>query len=72
MTSPRRKATYDDLCRVPEQFVAEIVDALARTLEVYRSESGRRVVASTHGGSKRIRSEPFDAIDLDISRWWTE
>ena len=49
-----------------------IVDALARTLEVYRSERGRWVVASRHGGSERIRAEPFDAIDLDISRWWTE
>src|SRR5687767_14448562 len=26
MSSPRRKATYDDLCQVPEPFVAEIVD----------------------------------------------
>src|SRR5438045_7678434 len=26
MSSPRRRATYDDLCRVPDHMVAEIVE----------------------------------------------
>ena len=49
-----------------------IVDPLARTLEVYHLERDRWVVASTHGGSERVRPEPFDAVELDIARWWLE
>jgi Uma2 family endonuclease len=49
-----------------------IVDPLARTLEVYRLEGGRWVVASTHGGAEEVRAEPFDAVALDMRRWWRE
>ena len=49
-----------------------LVDPLARTLEVYRLESARWVVVSTHAGADRIRAEPFDAIELDPGRWWLE
>jgi Uma2 family endonuclease len=49
-----------------------LVDALARTLEVYRLEKGRWVVASTHSDSERARVEPFEAIELELGRWWLE
>jgi len=49
-----------------------IVDPILRTLEVYRIESGRWVVASTHGGDDLVRAEPFDAVELEITRWWLE
>ena len=49
-----------------------IVDPLMRTLEVYRLEGGRWAVASTHGGQEVVRAEPFDAIEIDIGRWWLE
>jgi len=49
-----------------------IVDPILKTLEVYRLESGRWVVASTHGGDDLVRAEPFDAVELDIVRWWLE
>jgi Uma2 family endonuclease len=49
-----------------------LVDALAKTLEVYRLDNGHWVVASTHAGGERIRAEPFAAVELDISRWWLE
>jgi Uma2 family endonuclease len=49
-----------------------LVEPLAKTLEVYRLESGRWVVASTHAGSERVRAEPFDAAELEIARWWLE
>ena len=49
-----------------------IVDPGPRTLEVYRLEDGRWVVASTHAGSMAARAEPFDAVELDMSRWWRE
>jgi len=49
-----------------------LVEPLARTLEVYRLEAGRWVVASNHGGDERVRAEPFDAVELDLARWWIE
>ena len=49
-----------------------IVDPIARTLEVYRLESQRWIVASAHGGSERLRVEPFHAIEIDIGRWWID
>ena len=49
-----------------------MVDPLARTLEIYRLEADRWIVASTHAASERVRPEPFDAMELDIGRWWLE
>ena len=49
-----------------------LIDPLARTLEVYRLESDRWVVASTHGASDAVRAEPFDAVELQLARWWLE
>lgn len=46
-----------------------LVAPLAHTLEVYRLEAGRWVVAQTLGGPDTVRAEPFDAIELDLSRW---
>jgi len=37
---------------------------------VYRLESDRWVVASTHGGGDHVRAELFDAIEIDVARWW--
>ncbi len=47
-----------------------LVDPILRTLEVYRLEGERWVVAGTHGGEERVRAEPFETIELDLSRWW--
>jgi Uma2 family endonuclease len=49
-----------------------IVDPILRTLEVYRLEDGRWIVASTHAGAEQVRAEPFQAIALDMRRWWRE
>jgi Uma2 family endonuclease len=49
-----------------------MVDPILRTLEVYRLEDSRWLVASTHGGVDRVRAEPFDAVELQMSRWWLE
>ena len=49
-----------------------VVDPILRTLEVYRLEGDRWVVASTHGGAEEVRAEPFDAISLDLRPWWRE
>lgn len=47
-----------------------IVDPILRTLEAYRLEGERWVVASTHGSDERVRAEPFEAIEVDLGRWW--
>lgn len=43
-----------------------------QTLEVYRLEGQQWVVASSHGGAESVRAEPFEAAELDMSRWWLE
>jgi Uma2 family endonuclease len=43
-----------------------------QTLEVYRLESQHWVVASSHVGAESVRAEPFEAVELDMSRWWLE
>jgi Uma2 family endonuclease len=47
-----------------------LVDPIARTLEVYRLDEGRWIVASTHGGDEMVRAEPFAAVELALTRWW--
>ncbi len=49
-----------------------LIDPTARTLEAYRLEGERWMVASSHGGSTSVRAEPFAAIDIDMRRWWGE
>ena len=49
-----------------------LVDPLARTLEVFRLENGHWVSAAGHEGDARVRAEPFEAIEVDLSRWWIE
>ena len=43
-----------------------------RTLEVYRSETQQWMVASSHVGAEGARAGPFEALELDMSRWWLE
>lgn len=49
-----------------------LVDPIARTLEVYRLEAVRWIVAATYTGNDHVRAEPFDAIEIDLTRWWLE
>jgi Uma2 family endonuclease len=43
-----------------------------QTLEVYRLEGQQWVVASSYVGADSVRAEPFEAVELDMSRWWLE
>jgi len=47
-----------------------LVEPLQRTLEIYRLESGRWVVAGSYAGAQRVRAQPFEAIEIDLSPWW--
>ncbi|WP_438031402.1 Uma2 family endonuclease [Sorangium sp. So ce204] len=48
-----------------------LVDPLARTLEVFSLSSGRGWgPAAVHRDAARVRVEPFEAIELDLSVLW--
>lgn len=49
-----------------------LVDPLLRTVEVYRLRESEWVVTSVHAGDAPARLVPFDAIELDVTRWWLE
>ena len=49
-----------------------LVDPIARTLEVYRLEGVRWTVAAGYGGGEAVRAAPFDAVEVDMRRWWGE
>lgn len=49
-----------------------LVHPTLRTLEVYQLEGKYWVVVSSHGEEEIARAEPFEAIELDLSRWWLE
>ena len=49
-----------------------LVDPLQQTLEVFRLEGRHWVLVSTHGGAEAVRAEPFEALELDMNRWWLE
>ena len=47
-----------------------LVEPEDKLLEVYRLEGTSWLVVSTHGESERVRAQPFDAVELQIGRWW--
>ena len=49
-----------------------LVDPLGRTVEIYRRDGGEWVVSAVHAGDAAIRATPFDAVELDVARWWLD
>lgn len=47
-----------------------LVDPRLQTLEVFRREGSDWLLLGTFAGERRVRAEPFDAIDLDLSLLW--
>lgn len=47
-----------------------LVNPTLATLESYRLEGGRWVLLGTHSGHISVRIEPFDAVEIDLSRLW--
>ncbi|MDX2092143.1 MAG: Uma2 family endonuclease [Kofleriaceae bacterium] len=47
-----------------------LLDAVAQTLEVYRLHDVGWYLAGTFGGDAKVRAEPFDAVELDLSLLW--
>jgi Uma2 family endonuclease len=49
-----------------------LVDPLRRCIEVHRLADAAWVTAMVHAGDAPARLEPFDAIELEVARWWLE
>lgn len=57
-----------------------LVDPLAKTLEVYGLQGSGEpagktrawLLVATHAGVEPVRAEPFEAIELDLARWWID
>ncbi len=49
-----------------------LVDPLARTLEAYQLDAGRWVLGDVHGDAARVRVPPFEALEMELARWWLE
>lgn len=48
-----------------------LVDPLSRTVEVYRLDGQHWVLVRSYGENDSMFAEPFEAIGIDISRWWS-
>ena len=46
------------------------VSPLARRLEVHRLDEGKWTRIANHVGSGFVAAEPFEAIKLELARWW--
>ncbi|KYF71946.1 hypothetical protein BE11_03870 [Sorangium cellulosum] len=52
---------------------AWLLDPIQRTLEVFSLVPGRGLApVATHRDAARVRIEPFDAVDLDLSLLWAK
>jgi Uma2 family endonuclease len=51
---------------------AWVIDPRLRTLEVLRLHEGSWLIASTHHKEERVRAEPFDAVEIDLSLLWLD
>jgi Uma2 family endonuclease len=51
---------------------AWLLDPKLQTLEVLRLHEGRWLIVAVHDGLDKVRAEPFDAIELDLSLFWGE
>jgi Uma2 family endonuclease len=47
-----------------------LLNPIAETLEAYRLEQGRWLLLVTHAGDVAARSDPFEAVELDLWRFW--
>jgi len=47
-----------------------LLNPIAETLEAYRLEHGRWLLLVTHAGDVAARIEPFDAVELELWRFW--
>ncbi len=49
-----------------------IINPLLKSLEVYRLTGDAWTLHSTHEANEKVRAEPFDAVEIDLSALWIE
>ncbi len=49
-----------------------LVDPLAPTLEVFERGDGNWILLCTHADEARVRTPPFEAVELDLLELWGE
>ena len=47
-----------------------LIDPEYKTLEVYRLAEGKWILVGTHAENQRVRAEPFQEVELDLSLLW--
>ena len=49
------------------------IDPVARLLETFKLEKDKWLVMKNYAGDEKVQAEPFQEIELDLSRlWWTD
>jgi Uma2 family endonuclease len=48
-----------------------LLDPILKTLEVFRLESSRWILIATYAEDEKVRAEPFEALELDLSIVWS-
>jgi Uma2 family endonuclease len=51
---------------------AWLIDPIIMTLEVFKLESGRWVLLNASAGNDKVRAEPFEEVEIDLSHLWME
>jgi hypothetical protein len=69
MKHARRRATYEDLCKVPEYEVAEIIDG---ELVVSPRPASPHALATSGIGADLLGPfhGPFAEVERSLDRWW--
>ena len=50
---------------------AWLIDSVAKTLEAFKLDRGGWKLLGTYGERDKVRVEPFDAVEIDLSvLWW--
>ncbi|MEW6221137.1 MAG: Uma2 family endonuclease [Thermodesulfobacteriota bacterium] len=49
-----------------------LIDPLHKTLEVFGLEAGRWLVLGVFAGNDRVRAEPFQEVEIELSALWLE
>ena len=62
--------TFDDDLRIVMSSFSANTRQEEKILEIYRLEAGRWVVLGAHAADDVVRPEPFDAVELQLGRWW--
>jgi len=51
---------------------AWLVDPLLQLVDAFRLHEGKWVLLGSFGGEQKVRIEPFDAIEIDLTHAWIE